>query len=72
MEVSENQVHQLISTQFPQWAHLAIRPVEVGGWDTCLARGLRPLQNHLRAAGGGIMIAPFCRGRDETVLLFTA
>ncbi len=33
MEVSENQVHQLISTQFPQWAHLAIRPVEVGGWD---------------------------------------
>jgi aminoglycoside phosphotransferase (APT) family kinase protein len=26
-------VHQLISSQFPQWKDLTIRPVAVGGWD---------------------------------------
>lgn len=26
-------VRRLVSTQFPQWAHLPIRPVELGGWD---------------------------------------
>ncbi|HLW73145.1 MAG TPA: hypothetical protein VKR54_03785 [Candidatus Babeliales bacterium] len=26
-------VHQLIATQFPQWAHLPIKSVEPGGWD---------------------------------------
>lgn len=26
-------VERLIATQFPQWAHLPIRPVEAGGWD---------------------------------------
>lgn len=26
-------VHQLISTQFPEWANLTIKPVEFSGWD---------------------------------------
>lgn len=26
-------VERLIATQFPQWSHLPIRPVEAGGWD---------------------------------------
>jgi aminoglycoside phosphotransferase (APT) family kinase protein len=26
-------VQELIATQFPQWAHLPIRPVDAGGWD---------------------------------------
>jgi aminoglycoside phosphotransferase (APT) family kinase protein len=26
-------VHRLINSQFPQWAHLPIKPVEFGGWD---------------------------------------
>jgi aminoglycoside phosphotransferase (APT) family kinase protein len=26
-------VQHLVSTQFPQWAHLPIKPVEPGGWD---------------------------------------
>ena len=26
-------VSQLVATQFPRWAHLPIRPVELGGWD---------------------------------------
>ena len=26
-------VHRLISSQFPEWSHLPIKPVEFGGWD---------------------------------------
>jgi aminoglycoside phosphotransferase (APT) family kinase protein len=26
-------VRRLIATQFPEWAHLPVRPVEFGGWD---------------------------------------
>ena len=26
-------VRRLIAMQFPEWAELAIRPVEFGGWD---------------------------------------
>jgi aminoglycoside phosphotransferase (APT) family kinase protein len=26
-------VRRLIAAQFPQWAHLPVRPVDVGGWD---------------------------------------
>ena len=26
-------VSRLVATQFPQWAHLPITPVEFGGWD---------------------------------------
>jgi aminoglycoside phosphotransferase (APT) family kinase protein len=26
-------VSRLVATQFPEWAHLPIRPVEFGGWD---------------------------------------
>ena len=28
-------VRQLVSSQFPQWAHLPIKPVQFGGWDNC-------------------------------------
>lgn len=26
-------VRRLIAAQFPQWAHLDVRPVAAGGWD---------------------------------------
>jgi aminoglycoside phosphotransferase (APT) family kinase protein len=31
-------VSQLVAAQFPQWAHLPIRPVEVDGWDNTTFR----------------------------------
>ena len=31
--VDAEQVHRLISGQFPEWAHLPVRPVADGGWD---------------------------------------
>ncbi|MDH0613842.1 MULTISPECIES: aminoglycoside phosphotransferase family protein [unclassified Agrobacterium] len=31
--VSTEQVRALIASQFPQWAHLNVRPVELSGWD---------------------------------------
>ncbi len=31
--INENLVHQLIASQFPQWTHLPIKPVEFSGWD---------------------------------------
>ena len=33
VQIDASLVHRLIATQFPQWAHLPIRPVEHGGWD---------------------------------------
>ena len=33
IEINTSLVEQLVSTQFPQWAHLAVRPVEFDGWD---------------------------------------
>ncbi|MEM9154931.1 MAG: aminoglycoside phosphotransferase family protein [Cyanobacteria bacterium P01_F01_bin.33] len=33
MAISSSLVSQLIASQFPQWAHLPIEPVEFGGWD---------------------------------------
>lgn len=32
-EISVALVGQLVAAQFPQWAHLPIKPVECGGWD---------------------------------------
>ncbi|MET7863255.1 aminoglycoside phosphotransferase family protein [Micromonospora taraxaci] len=32
-DISTDLVRQLIAEQFPRWAHLPVRPVEVGGWD---------------------------------------
>jgi aminoglycoside phosphotransferase (APT) family kinase protein len=32
-EITVSLVTDLISEQFPQWAHLEIKPVELGGWD---------------------------------------
>ncbi|KJF73909.1 aminoglycoside phosphotransferase family protein [Agrobacterium arsenijevicii] len=31
--VTTQQVRALITSQFPQWAHLDVRPVELSGWD---------------------------------------
>lgn len=31
--MDESLVRRLVDTQFPQWAHLALRPVLPGGWD---------------------------------------
>lgn len=31
--VDAEQVRQLVTDQFPQWAHLPVRPVPNGGWD---------------------------------------
>ena len=33
VEIDASLVRRLIATQFPDWAHLPIRPVELGGWD---------------------------------------
>ena len=33
MDIDASLVNQLIATQFPQWTHLPISPVEFGGWD---------------------------------------
>ncbi|WMT17210.1 aminoglycoside phosphotransferase family protein [Serratia fonticola] len=33
MDINQLLVYKLISSQFPQWANLAIRPVETSGWD---------------------------------------
>jgi aminoglycoside phosphotransferase (APT) family kinase protein len=33
VEIDVSVVHRLVAAQFPQWAHLPIKPVEVGGWD---------------------------------------
>lgn len=33
LSINASLVHRLISSQFPQWAHLTIKPVEFGGWD---------------------------------------
>ena len=33
MQIDVSLVSRLVATQFPQWAHLPIRPVEFGGWD---------------------------------------
>jgi aminoglycoside phosphotransferase (APT) family kinase protein len=33
MEIDVSLVRRLIASQFPTWAHLAIRPVQYGGWD---------------------------------------
>jgi aminoglycoside phosphotransferase (APT) family kinase protein len=33
MHINIPLVRRLIATQFPQWADLAIKPVEFGGWD---------------------------------------
>jgi aminoglycoside phosphotransferase (APT) family kinase protein len=31
--IDESLVSRLVATQFPEWAHLPIRPVDFGGWD---------------------------------------
>ncbi len=33
IEIDARLVKQLVRTQFPQWAELAVAPVENGGWD---------------------------------------
>lgn len=33
MDINQLIVYKLISAQFPQWANLTIRPVEMSGWD---------------------------------------
>lgn len=33
MDINQLLVYKLISSQFPHWANLAIRPVETSGWD---------------------------------------
>jgi len=33
LDITPALVRQLVAEQFPQWAHLPIRPVEPGGWD---------------------------------------
>lgn len=32
-EIDTDLVRRLVATQFPQWAHLPIKPVQFGGWD---------------------------------------
>lgn len=37
-DITPELVARLIATQFPQWAHLPIRPVDVDGWDNATFR----------------------------------
>src|SRR5580704_17728624 len=41
-DITAELVSRLVAAQFPQWAGLAVRPVEPGGWDNvtfCLGPG---------------------------------
>jgi aminoglycoside phosphotransferase (APT) family kinase protein len=55
-------VSELIEAQFPQWAHLAIRPTQVDGWDNAtfrLGRGMSVrLPSDLRSPHPGLKAAP--------------
>lgn len=44
-------VSRLIAAQFPQWAHLPIRPVEVDGWDNTTFRLGEDMSVRLPSAG---------------------
>lgn len=45
MAISSSLVSQLIASQFPQWAHLPIEPVEFDGWDiTTFHLGTTPIR----------------------------
>ena len=33
VDIDVSIVRRLVAAQFPQWADLSIKPVEVGGWD---------------------------------------
>ena len=33
VEINASLAGRLVVAQFPQWAHLPVRPVELGGWD---------------------------------------
>jgi aminoglycoside phosphotransferase (APT) family kinase protein len=37
-DITVELVSQLVADQFPRWAHLAVRPVEVDGWDNATFR----------------------------------
>lgn len=38
VEIDASLVRRLVAAQFPAWAHLAIRPVQPGGWDNRMFR----------------------------------
>jgi aminoglycoside phosphotransferase (APT) family kinase protein len=37
-DITVDLVSRLVRTQFPQWAHLSVRPVDVDGWDNATFR----------------------------------
>jgi aminoglycoside phosphotransferase (APT) family kinase protein len=37
-DITPELVSRLIATQFPQWAELSVRPVDVDGWDNATFR----------------------------------
>ena len=37
-DITVELVRRLVATQFPQWAHLPVRPVDVDGWDNATFR----------------------------------
>ena len=37
-DITVELVSQLVRTQFPKWAQLSIRPVDVAGWDNATFR----------------------------------
>ena len=45
-------VHRLIATQFPRWADLPIRPVELDGWDNTTFRLGKDMSVRLPSAEG--------------------
>lgn len=37
-DITPDLVRRLVATQFPQWAHLPVRPVDIDGWDNATFR----------------------------------
>jgi aminoglycoside phosphotransferase (APT) family kinase protein len=37
-DITVDLVSRLVRTQFPEWAQLAVRPVDVDGWDNATSR----------------------------------
>ena len=50
--ITPDLVSRLVRTQFPQWAHLPVRPVELDGWDNTTFRLGDSLSVRLPSADG--------------------
>jgi aminoglycoside phosphotransferase (APT) family kinase protein len=52
MDINVSLVNQLIAEQFPQWAHLPVKPIELSGWDNRTFRLGQDMSVRLPSAEG--------------------